>query len=148
MATLVKNKRVRYDYHVLEEHEAGLVLSGAEVKATKAKKISLEGSYITHKNNELWLINMMISPYQSSNQRNYQPMRDRKLIMHRSEIDGLLGKAKQQGLTLLVESLYTTRGLIKVKVVLARGKKQYDKRAIKKKRDTDRSIARAMRKKV
>lgn len=148
MPTLAFNKRLRYDYSVIEEYEAGIVLTGAEVKACKLGHVQLIGCYVVYEDNEFWLTNAMISPYQMNNQRMYDPLRRRKLLMKRSEITTLLGKRQQQGLTLLVESLYTTRGLIKVKVVLARGKKKFDKRESIKKRDVDRNLARAMRKKI
>ncbi len=137
MATLVINKKIRYNYSIIEEFEAGLALSGAEVKSCKLNHVKLDGSYVAYDNGELWF-----------NQPDYDPNRPRKLLMHQSEIDSLMGKSKQQGLTLLVESLYTTRSLIKAKVVLARGKKKSDKRDTIKKRDADRKIGRAMRRKI
>lgn len=148
MSTLVHNRRVRYDYEILEDIEAGIVLSGAEVKSIKQGKASLEGSYVGIENNELWLKNMLITPYQMNNQREYNPMRPRKLLIHRDQIAELIGKMKQHGLTLLPESLYTTRSFVKAKLVLARGKKKTDKRKTIKKRELDRQVGRALRQKV
>lgn len=148
MPTLVKNKKVRFNYTVLEEIEAGIVLLGAEVKSIKNKQAKLDGAYVGYENGELWLKNAYISPYQLKNQPDYEPERHRKLLIKRDEIDRLQGKMKAEGLTLVPESLYTTRGLIKVTLALVRGKKRHDKRAALKKRDTDRSIARAMKRQV
>lgn len=148
MPTLVKNKRVRFDYTVIDDYEAGIVLTGAEVKSCKLGQVSLEGAYVSIEKTQLWLKNMRITPYQMGNQRDYDPMRNRKLLLHNKEIDKLIGKMKRAGLTLLPESLYTTRGFVKAKLVLAKGKKKADKRATIKKREADRSIGRALRQKV
>lgn len=145
MPTLAKNKRVRFDYEILEEYEAGFVLFGAEVKSIKLGRANLEGSYASYEDGELWLKNFQIPAYQVNNQRDYNPLRQRKLLIKKPEMDTLLGKMKQKGLTLLVESLYSTRGLVKAKLVLARGKKKYDKRESIKKRETDRKVARALK---
>lgn len=145
MSTLVYNKRLRFDYSILEDYEAGIVLTGAEAKACKLGKVSLAGAYVVLEGGELWLKNAQIYPYQINNQRGYDPMRQRKLLVKRATIEQLVGKLQTAGLTLLVESLYTTRGFVKAKVVLGRGKKKADKRAAIKKRDVDRDIARAMR---
>lgn len=148
MPTLVHNRRVRYDYEIIEDIEAGIVLAGAEVKSVKQGKASLEGSYVGIESNELWLKNMLITPYQMNNQREYDPMRPRKLLVHRDEIAKLIGKMKKDGLTLVPESLYTTRSFVKVKLVLAKGKKKTDKRKTIKKRELDRQVGRALRQKV
>ena len=148
MPTLAYNKYVRSDYDVLEEFEAGLVLTGAEVKSTKLGHVKLQGSYVAMVGQELWLKKAFISPYQASNQRGYEPLRDRKVLLKGSEIISLIGKTKEAGLTLLPESLYSTRRLVKLKLLLVRGKKKHDKRAAIKKRDVDRQIARALRQKV
>ena len=147
MPTLANNKYIRADYSIIEDYEAGLVLTGAEVKACKAGHVQLKGAYITIQAGELWLIKATISPYQLSNQPGYDPLRPRKLLLKHSQIMELVGKLKEPGLTLLPESLYTTRRLVKLKLVLARGKKKYDKRADIKKRDVNRQIARTLRQK-
>jgi SsrA-binding protein len=148
MPTITHNKRVRFDYTILEEYEAGLVLTGGEVKACKQGSVSLKGAFVVYEGGELWLKKAQISPYQLANQWDYNQFRNRKLLVQRKTINELMGKTKQTGLTLLPESLYTTRGLIKLKLVLARGKKRYDKRATLKKRDVDRSIGRALRQRM
>ncbi len=148
MSTLAYNKRVRFDYTILENFEAGIVLTGAEVKACKLGKISLAGAYVSLEKGELWLKNAQIYPYQINNQKGYDPLRLRKLLVKRGTIAEFVGKLQTAGLTLLVESLYTTRSFVKAKVVLARGKKLHDKRASIKKREVDRRIARALRHKL
>lgn len=148
MPTLATNKQGLYNYEVLQKYEAGIVLSGAEVKAAKKQKVNLKGAYVSYEKEDLWLKNAHISAYQPKNQPGYEPVHPRKLLMKRREIDSLMGKSKQQGLTILPISLYTKGGLIKVKIGLARGKKSRDKRDIIKKRDADRKIGRALRKKL
>lgn len=147
MPTLASNKYIRSDYTILEDYEAGLVLTGAEVKSCKAGHVQLKGSYVTTQGNELWLIKATISPYQLANQRGYDPLRPRKLLLQRRQITEIMSKLQEPGLTLLPESLYTTRRLVKLKLVLARGKKKFDKRADIKKRDVNRQIARTLRQK-
>ena len=147
MGLIAKNKFAYFDYHILEKMEAGIVLTGPEVKAVKLGHVDLKGAYVTIKNNEAWLINCHISPYKmaSAAQKNYQPSRSRKLLLKHQEIKSLIGKTKAKGLTLLPLSIYTTRRLIKLTLGLGRGKKKYDKRQIIKKRDLDRQISRALR---
>lgn len=148
MPTLATNKEARFNYDILEEHEAGLILTGAETKSVKLSHISLRGAYITHQNNELWLKNCYIASYQEKNQPHYEDRHLRKLLLKRKEIDSLMGKMKQQGLTLLPLNVYTKKALIKVKIGLAKGRKKYDKRQIIKKREADRKINRALRQKA
>lgn len=145
MPNLASNKHAKFNYEIIEEYEAGLVLSGAEVKSVKLKKMSLKGAYIAYDKGELWLKNCLISPYQQNNQRDYDPYKIRKILMKRQEIDSLMGKSKSQGLTLLPINVYTKKALIKVKIGLARGKKKHDKRQTIKKRDADRKIKRALK---
>lgn len=148
MPTLAVNKHLRSNYSVLEEYETGLVLTGAEVKACKLSRVQFQGAYVAVEAGELWLKRAHIGPYQLKNQPGYDPLRTRKLLVHHSQLNEIMGRVQERGLTLLPESLYTTRRLIKLKLVLARGKKKYDKRADIKKRDVDRQIARALRHKV
>ena len=148
MAILVKNKLARFNYEILEEFEAGLVLTGAEVKAAKQAKMSLRGAYLIYENNDLWLKNSNISPYQEKNQQGYDQLRLRKILLKKQEIISLRDKMKQSGLTLLPLYVYTKGALLKIKIALARGKKKYDKRAIIQKREVDRRIQRALRHKV
>ncbi|XOU93938.1 MAG: SsrA-binding protein SmpB [Candidatus Kerfeldbacteria bacterium] len=148
MPTINKNKQAYFDYEVLDEFEAGIVLSGSEVKSIKNGQINLKGSYATIKGNALWLINAHISPYlQSSTQTSYTPTQDRKLLLHKKEIGSLIGKLKTKGLTVLPLSVYTKGSLIKIKVGVCRGKKAHDKRQLIKKRETDKDIRRLLRNK-
>lgn len=145
----IYNRRANYDYEILETLEAGLVLKGYEVKSIKNSKISLKGSYVTIKDNEAYLINAHISPYQPPNTpKNYDPMRSRKLLLHKNQIKSLIGKLKQRGLTLVPIKIYTKRGIIKLEFGVGRGKREVDKREKIKQRETKRKIERAMRGKL
>ena len=148
MPTLAENRQARHDYHILETFEAGIVLTGPEVKSAKAGQVNLRGSYVTIRNNAAWLINCHISPYKPANQQHYPPTRSRKLLLTKHEVDTLIGKAKTQGQTVVPLSVFSKRGLIKVEIGLVRGKKLHDKRAAIKKRESMRDIGRAMRQKA
>jgi len=149
MKLIQKNKLAYFNYKILEKFEAGIVLTGAEVKSVKKGQIDLKGSYVTIHNNEAWLINAHISPYKmASSQKDYDPTRARKLLLKQKEIKSLIGKEKAQGLTIVPISVYIIRRLVKIKLGLARGKKKADKRESIKKRDVNRKIRRAMRQKV
>jgi len=149
MSTLATNPRAKFDYHILEKFEAGIVLFGHEAKAIKNNRISLKGSYVTIRNEEVWLINAQISPYQPKNTpKEYEPTRSRKLLMHKKEIESLIGKIKQRGLTLMPLRVYTKQNRIKLEFGLAQGKRKIDKREKIKKREEDRRIGRALRNKI
>lgn len=149
MPTLTTNKKALFNYQILEKFEAGIILTGAEVKSAKAGQINLKGSYITTRNNELWLTNAHISPYKmASTQRDYNPTQSRKLLLTRKEISALIGKLSAKGLTILPLSVYTKGSLVKVKIGVCRGKKQHDKREIIRKRESDRRLQRLMRGKI
>ena len=142
---LTENRRARYDYEILETYEAGLVLYGFEVKAIKTGHISLKGSYVIIKNNEAYLLNAFIHPYQPANvPKDYNPERTRKLLLNKSEIRSLIGKSKQKGLTLIPLRLYTKRGKIKLEFGIGKGKRKIDKREKIKKREVEREIQRKM----
>ncbi len=146
MPTLATNPRAKYDYHILETFEAGLVLAGHEVKAIKTGHLSLKGSYVTIKNEEAWLINAQIPPYQPKNTpADYQPDRTRKLLLNKKEIRSLIGQIKQKGLTLVPLRVYTKKGKIKLGFALGRGKREFDKREKIIKREVKRRIDRALR---
>jgi len=146
MKTLSINKRATYDYEILEKYEAGISLFGCEVKSIKTGHISLKGSYVVIKNNEVYLLNAFIPPYQVKNTpSDYDPRRSRKLLLHKSEIKSLIGKIKQKGLTLVPIKLYTKRGKIKLEFALAKGKKKVDKRDKIKKREMERKMRRVLR---
>lgn len=149
MPSITTNKRALHDHQVLEKFEAGIVLSGPEVKSAKSGQVNLRGSFATLKDNELWLTNCHISPYKPAvnAQRGYVPTRDRRLLLRRGEISSLIGKMRQSGLTLLPISLYTRGGLVKVELGLCRGKKAHDKRESIKQREVERDIRRAIRRK-
>lgn len=145
MKKLAINKRARYDYEILSVHEAGIVLTGNEVKAVKSGHTSLKGAFVTVRDGELYLTNAMITPYQNQPHHHRDANISRKLLMHRHEIDHLIGKKSQQGLTLLPIELYLKRRRVKVLVGLGRGKKKFDKREDIKSRDAKRAIARETR---
>lgn len=134
------NPRAHFDYEILEIIEAGVVLEGHEVKAIKTGKASIKGSYVKILNKEPFLIGATISPYQPANTpKNYDPQRSHKLLLSKKEISKLIGLSQSQGLTLVPLKFYSKRGLIKLLVGIARGKKKYDKRETIKKRDVARS---------
>lgn len=144
---IVQNRKARHLYHILETIEAGLVLTGTEVKSLRAGKANLVDSYAMVDRGEVWLMNLHISPYEQGNQFNHEPKRKRKLLLHRRDIRRLIGKTREKGLTLIPISLYFKKGWAKVELALARGKKLHDKREDVAKRDADREMARAMSKK-
>ncbi len=150
MKTITINKEGLYNYEVLEKYEAGIVLTGPEVKSVKLGQISLRGAYIRlDKNNEAWLIGSHILPYKPAKnaQINYNPDQHRKLLLRRKELDSLLGKSKQKNLTIIPTSVYNKRGLIKIELALAKGKSKIDKRETIKKRESAREIKRVLRQK-
>lgn len=146
MKTLVINKHARYDYEILETFEAGLVLTGYEVKAIKTGKASLSGAYVILRDHQAYLINAHISAYQPANMpRDYDPERPRKLLLTLAELKSLIGKTKQKGLTLTPIRMYTKKGRIKLEFALAKGKKKTDKRESIKKREDERKMERALK---
>ncbi len=139
--TVAVNKHVGHDYAVLEKFEAGMALQGSEVKAVREGRISLKESYAEIRNGEAFLVKCHISPYEAANIFNHEPLRDRKLLLHRRELKRLAGKTQERGLTLVpTRVLINERGKIKLELALARGKREYEKREALKKRDTDREI--------
>ena len=125
---LTDNRKAAHDYHLMERFEAGLVLTGTEVKAARDGKIQLKDSYGEVLNHEAWLVNAHFSPYSHGNRENHDPVRRRKLLLHRREIDKLLGKTREKGLTLVATKVYLKNGRIKCELALGRGKKLHDKR--------------------
>lgn len=148
MKILALNKKAKLDYQVLETYEAGILLSGPEVKSAKLGQISLKGSYVTLKENEAWLLNCHISPYKKAALKEYDPTRTRKLLLHKKEINSLIGKLKQKGLTLIPLRVYTTKGLVKIEIGLCKGKRKYEKRELIKKQEAKRKMQRALRGKL
>lgn len=146
MATLASNKRADFDYAISEKYEAGLVLTGQEVKSVKAGHISLKESFVTIKGNELYLTNAHITPYKQSGEvKNYDPARSRKLLLRKSEIRHLVGKARATGLTLVPIRVYTKKRLLKLEFGVGKGKKQYYKRQDIAKREAGRKMKRALK---
>lgn len=146
MPDLYFNKKALFDYEILEKFEAGLALKGFEVKSAKAGRINLQGSFVTVKNSNLYLINAAISPYQPKNTpENYEQTRSRKLLLHKKEIDYLIGKSKEKGLTLIPIRAYIKNNLVKLEFGIARGKKKWDKREAVRKREVKRQIDRTVR---
>ncbi len=145
----VVNKQGLYDYEILDKLEAGLVLTGQEVKAIKNNQINLKGAYVSLQYDavpELFLMKAHVSPYKPAGPLpHYNPERPRKLLIRKEEIKRLLGKLKQKGLTLIPISVYTKRNLVKLEFGLAKGKKQYEKKEKKKKRDIDKEIHRTLK---
>lgn len=146
MPALTLNPRAKYDYEILETYEAGIVLTGHEVKSIKTGHIGLKGSYVTIRNNEPFLINAHIPAFQPKNTpADYEPTRARKLLLHKQEIKALIGKIRQKGLTLVPLRVYTKKGKIKLEFAVGQGKRKIDKREKIKKREAERKIERALR---
>lgn len=140
-APTIENRRARHEYHVLESVEAGLVLTGTEVKAVRAGGASLTEAYARFRDGEAWLVGMHVPPYRQGSYSNTEPTRARKLLLHREEIVRLQARVAEKGLTIVPLRLYFTRGIAKVMLGLVRGKKLWDKRAAVAKRDVEREIA-------
>jgi len=143
--TIATNRKARHEYHILETLEAGLVLTGTEVKSLRQGRANLKDSYATVRDGEVFLLNTHISPYDHGNINNHDPLRERKLLLHRREIRKLIGKVQEKGLTLIPLRLYFKRGKAKVELALAKGKKIYDKRADIAKRDARREMEKELK---
>jgi SsrA-binding protein len=142
---VAQNKKARHDYHIEETFETGLVLTGTEIKSIRTGKANLKESFARIQNGEVFLHNMHVSPYEQGNQFNHEPLRTRKLLMNRKEINKLIGITKEKGYSLVPLSMYLKRGFAKLELALARGKKNYDKRETLKKKDAQREIERGFR---
>lgn len=146
MTVLSENRKAGFDYEILETYEAGMELLGFEVKAIKTGRCSLVGSFAVVKDNQVWLLNANIPPYQAKNTPpSYQPNRTRRLLLKKQEIKELFGKISRSGLTLIPLKIYAKRGIIKALLGLARHKKKSDKRETIKKRETERDISRVIK---
>ena len=139
------NRKARHDYHIEETYEAGIVLTGTEVKSVRNTRVNLKDSYAKVENGEVFLYNMHISPYEQGNRFNHEPLRIRKLLMHKAEIERLAGKINEKGYALVPLKIYLGRGRVKIELGLARGKKLYDKRRDIAERDSKREMERAFR---
>lgn len=142
---IAENRKAYHEYFIQDKFEAGIVLSGTEVKSLRAGKINLKESYVQVKNAEMWLVGAHISPYEQGNRFNQDPMRIRKLLMHRREIVRLYSIVKQDGLTLIPTKCYFKNGIAKLEVALAKGKQNYDKRDALAKKSAAMDIARSLK---
>ncbi len=139
------NKRATFDYHLLERFEAGLVLTGTEIKSIRAGQVSLRRAFVQARGDELWLVEAHIAPYEHGNRENHDPTRPRKLLLHRRQINKILDELNQKKLTAVPTKLYLKDGRAKVEIALARGKHKFDKRADLAKKDDQRRMERALR---
>jgi SsrA-binding protein len=142
---IAENRKARHDYHLLERHEAGLVLTGSEVKSLRGGGAQLRRAFADLRDGELWLVGAHIAPYEQAGADSHDPDRDRKLLLHRREIDALMGKVQERGFTLVPTRLYFRDGRAKVEIALARGKDVRDRRREISKREADRQIERALK---
>ncbi len=144
--TKATNRRVRFDYHLLDDFEAGIVLKGSEIKSIRDAKVDISNAYVRISDDEAWLMNAYIAPYEAAGVwTQHEPLRERKLLLRRKEIEFLRGRVEQQGLTIVVQRVYIVRGVAKVAISLARGKTHGDRRESIRRRDQERDMARAMR---
>ena len=146
--TVAQNKKAYHDYFVLEEYEAGIELFGTEVKSIRQGRVNLKDAWCSIDNGEIFVNGMHISPYEQGNIFNRDPLRKKKLLMHKKEIHKLYGTIKQQGLTLIPLSIYFNKGKAKIKVGLCKGKKIYDKRDVAAKKEANRSIDREIKERM
>jgi SsrA-binding protein len=142
---IAENRKARHDYFVEERYEAGIILTGTEIKSIRASRLNLKDSYAEVINGEVWLNQMHISPYEQGNRYNHDPLRKRKLLLNRSEISKITGKVQQQGMTLIPLKIYLKQGLAKLELGLCKGKKSYDKRDTIADRDAKRQMERDLR---
>lgn len=143
--SLAQNKKAYHDYNILETIEAGIVLTGTEIKSVRASRINLKDGYAQIRNGEAWLMNVHISEYDQGNRFNHDPLRARKLLLHKKEINKLIGETGQQGITLVPLKVYLKNGFAKVLLGVAKGKHEYDKRETIKRRDQEREIRRTLK---
>jgi len=139
------NRKAGRDFHLDDRREAGLVLMGTEIKSIRAGGVNLSDGYVQPRNGELWLINVHIAPYDPSGRYGHEPLRPRKLLLHRQEINRLISRVQERGYTIIPTRLYLKHGRAKVEIALARGKRKYDKRQAIAKRDAQRDIERALK---
>ena len=142
---IAQNRKAYHDYFIEETYEAGIVLKGTEIKSIRAGRVNLKDSFARVENGEVFLYNMHISPYEQGNRYNHDPLRTRKLLLHRREINKLIGLTKEAGYALIPLKIYIKNGYAKIELALAKGKKKYDKREQLKKREAQREIERALK---
>ena len=142
LKVVATNRKAKHEFFLLDTYEAGMVLKGSEIKSIRAGQISLSQAYVSTDGQEAWLMNAHIAPYDQANRFNHDPLRSRKLLLHRSEIRKLNEKVRQKGATIIPLRVYLKDGIAKVEIALAKGKKHYDKRAEIAKRDAQRELDR------
>lgn len=139
------NREAYHNYHILETHECGIALTGTEVKSIREGRCNLKDSYGQIRQGEAWLLNAHISPYSHGNRENHEPLRTRKLLLHKKEILKLAAKAQEKGLTLVPTRMYFKNGRVKIEIAVAKGKKLYDKRETERRREADREARAVMK---
>ncbi|QCX24303.1 SsrA-binding protein SmpB [Companilactobacillus futsaii] len=142
---VANNRKARHDYNILETYEAGIALTGTEIKSVRASKMNIKDGFVQARNGELWLENVNISIYNQGNIFNHDPLRNRKLLLHKKEIRKISSSIQEKGITVVPLKVYLKHGFAKVLIGIAEGKKQYDKRETIKKRDQEREIRRVMK---
>lgn len=142
---LAQNKKASHDYFIEKTYEAGMVLQGTEIKSIRAGRVQLKDSFVLVRNGEAWISNMHISPYEQGNRFNHDPLRRRKLLLHKKEIDELQGAVKRDGYTIVPLKVYIKDGYAKLLIGLGKGKKKYDKRADERKKEANREMERALK---
>ncbi len=142
---IATNRKAARDFHLEERHEAGLVLTGTEIKSIRAGRVNLSDGYVQPRDGELWLLNVHIAPYDPAGRYGHEPRRPRKLLLHRREISRLTSRVQERGYTIVPTRLYLKDGWAKIEIALARGKRKYDKRQAIAKRDAQRDIDRALK---
>jgi SsrA-binding protein len=145
---ILNNRQAYHEYHILDKFEAGVVLVGTEVKSIMAGRIQLKDSYVTIKDDEVWLMNAHIPPYSHGNKQNHEPLRTRKLLLHRKEIEKLEKETVVKGMTLVVTSIYWKNGRIKFEIGVAKGKKLYDKRETEMRKTVDKETRQQLKERI
>lgn len=140
------NRKARHEFFLLDTFEAGMVLQGSEIKSIRAGQISLKEAFVRTDGNEVWLVNAHVAPYNPASRQNHDPLRERKLLLHKKQIARLWDETRQKGTTIVPTQVYIKEGKAKVEIALAKGKRNYDKRQSIKTRETDREIRRALNK--
>lgn len=145
---IINNRQAYHEYHILDKYEAGAVLQGTEVKSIMAGRVQLKDSYVAVKDGEVWLFNVHISPYSHGNIQNHEPLRTRKLLLHRKEIEKLEKETTQKGMTLVVTAIYWKNGRIKFEIGVAKGKKLYDKRETEMRKTVDKETRQQLKERL
>jgi SsrA-binding protein len=146
LKVIAKNRKASHDYFLLDKYEAGIVLLGSEIKSIRAGQISIKEAYVRTDGREAWLVNAHIAHYDPASHQNHEPKRDRKLLLHRREITKLWNEVRQKGTTIIPLRIYLRSGKAKIEIAVAKGKRKYDKRQAIAKRDAQREVERALRK--